>query len=117
MTKITLKQGEAKTLRITVKDADGVAVDLSAATLTLGVKKAKADAAYAIEKDDADFTKTEAASGIISVDFTEEETDLAEGTYIGELKCSWSNGAVIDKSDDFYIQIKQAVIPPAEPAP
>ena len=109
MGKIILKQGEAKTLTITVKDDDGAAVDLSAATLTLGVKEAKTDTAYTIEKDDDDFIKTLAASGIISVDFTEEDTDLAEGTYIGELKCAWSAGAVINKSEDFFLQVKRAV--------
>jgi len=108
MSQIILKQGEAKTLAITVKDAAGVIVDLSAATLTLGVKKAKGDAAYAIEKTDTAFDKTQAASGLVSVNLAETDTDLPEGTYIGELKIAWS-GPVIDKSPDFFLQIKRAV--------
>jgi hypothetical protein len=117
MEKAFFKQGEAKTLVMTVKDAAGVAVDLSEAALTLGVKLKKTDSIFAIEKDEADFDKAQAASGIVAVDLTEADTDLAEGNYIGELKCSWTDGAVINKSADFFIQIKGAVIPPAEPAP
>lgn len=112
-TNLTLKQGEAKTLLITVLDADGVAVNLSAATLTMGFKVTKADVAYVIEKDDADFDKTLAASGIVSVDFTETDTDQAVATYIGELKASWTGGAVINKSADIKLKIKEAVIPAA----
>ena len=118
MSEIILKQGEAKTLAITVKDSDGAAVDLSAATLFLGVKKAKADAAYTFSKDDADFDKTQAATGIVSVGLTETETDQDPGTYIGELKCSWTGPPeVIDKSADFYLRIREAVIPVPPPAP
>jgi len=118
MSEIILKQGEAKTLTITVKDSDGLAVDLSAATLFLGVKKAKSDTAYAFSKDDADFTKTQAAQGIVSVALTESDTDQTKGKYIGELQCSWTGPPeVIDKSADFYLQIVEAVIPVPPPAP
>ena len=111
MAKLTMKQGEAKTITFTVKDADGVVVNLSAATLTLGVKKAKGDTAYSISKADGDFNKALAATGIVTVDFTATNTNLPEATYVGELKCSWTGGAVINKSSDFYLQIRQAVIP------
>lgn len=111
--KLTLKQGEAKTITFTVKDAAGVAVNLSAATLTLGVKKAKTDTAYALTKADGVFGKTQAALGIVTVALAEADTDLAEGTYIGELELSWTGGTVIEKTADFYLQIKGAVIPPA----
>jgi hypothetical protein len=110
MSKITIKSGEAKTVIITVKDADGNLVDLSAATLLLGSKKDKADAAYAFSKDDAAFDKSQAAQGIVSVDLTTTDTNHDEGTYIGELKCSWTGPpAVVDKSADFYFQIVKAV--------
>jgi hypothetical protein len=112
--KLTVKQGEAKTLTFTVKDADGVAVDLSGATLTLGVKRDKSDSSYALTKDDNDFEKTQASLGIVTVDLEEADTDLDEATYIGELKCAWTGPpAVIKKSADFYLQIKRAVIPAA----
>ena len=110
MSEIILKQGEAKTLAIAVKDSDGAVVDLSAATLLLGVKKSRSDAEYAFSKEDDDFTKTQAAQGIVSVNLTAEETDQEAGKYIGELKCSWTGPpAVIDKSADFYLQIREAV--------
>jgi hypothetical protein len=106
--KLTLKQGEAKTITFTVKDAAGVVVNLSAATLTLGIKKLKTDAAYAISKADTDFSKTLASSGIVSVNLTGTDTNQPEGTYVGELKCAWT-GPVVKKSDDFFLQVKQAV--------
>jgi hypothetical protein len=108
MGKFVVKQGEAKTGFFTVKDALGAAVDLSAATLTLGVKKDKADEAYIFSKADADFNKTQAAQGIVSVNLTATDTNQPEGTYIVELKCVWA-GPVIKKSEDFFLQIKRAV--------
>jgi hypothetical protein len=108
--KAALKTGEAKTLTLTITDADAVAVDLSQATLALGVKKAKTDVAYSISKDDTAFNKDQAAAGIVTVPLTATDLALAEGTYIGELKCSWVGPPeVIEKSADFFIQIKQAV--------
>jgi hypothetical protein len=107
--KLMLKQAEAKTIRFTVKGAAGVVVDLSAATLLFGVKKDKSDTAYTFSKLDAAFGKTQAALGIVTVELSATDTNQPPGTYIGELKCSWMGGAVIDKSADFYLQIKQAV--------
>ena len=44
MEKMVIKQGEAKTVTFTVKDALGTGVDLSGAVLLLGVKKDKSEA-------------------------------------------------------------------------
>jgi hypothetical protein len=108
--KLTLKSGEAKTITFTVKDAGGAAVDLSTATLLLGIKAKKTDTAYSISKLDADFDKTQAASGIVAVNLSATDTALDEGTYTGELKCSWTGPpAVVNKSADFYLGIKRAV--------
>ena len=108
--KLKLKQGEAKTVIFTVTDSDGVAVDLSEATLLLGVKKAKSDTAYTFSKEDAAFVKSRADEGIVSVDLSAADTNQTEGTYIGELKCSWTSPtATVEKSEDFYFQIKRAV--------
>ncbi|MBM4301628.1 MAG: hypothetical protein FJ121_08875 [Deltaproteobacteria bacterium] len=108
MKKTAIKQGEAKTITFTVKDALGTGVDLSGATLLLGVKKDKSDSAYTFSKLDASFNKARAAQGIVSVDLTGTDTNQPEGTYIGELKCAWA-GPVIKKSEDFFLQIKKAV--------
>ena len=65
--KIRLKQGEAKTITFTVTRAYGQAVDLTGATLFLGVKRHKSDTAYIFSKVDADFDKTQQALGIVDV--------------------------------------------------
>jgi hypothetical protein len=110
MPNLILKQGEAKNLTLTVKTGSGGAVDLTAATLLLGVKKSAGDAAYTFFKDDAAFNKSGVAQGIVTVHLSATDTDQPEGTYIGELKCSWAGPpAVVDKSADFYLQIKPAV--------
>jgi hypothetical protein len=106
--KLTAKQGETKTITFTVKDALGVAVDLSGAILFLGVKKDKSETGYTFSKLDAGFDKTQAALGIVSVVLTATDTNQPEATYIGELKCTWS-GPVIKKSNDFSFQIRRAV--------
>lgn len=109
MAKITLKRGEAKIINMTVKDSDGVVVNLSEATLTLGVKALKSDTTYSLSKSDSSFDKTSATSGIVSVAVTSTDTSISEGDYIGELKCSWSSGVTINKTADFVLQIKAAV--------
>ncbi len=110
MPNLILKQGEAKTLTLTVKDGSGAAVDLSTATLLLGVKKSKSDTAYTFFKDNAAFDRSRAAEGIVSVNLSATDTNQDETTYVGELKCSWAGPPpAIAKSGDFYFQIKQAV--------
>jgi hypothetical protein len=108
MEKMVIKQGEAKTVTFTVKDALGTGVDLSGAALLLGVKKDKSEAEYTFSKADPEFDKSQAAAGIVSVNLSAADTDQPEATYIGELKCSWT-GPVIKKSEDFFLQIKRAV--------
>jgi hypothetical protein len=108
MEKMVIKQGEAKTVTFTVRDSLGTGVDLSGATLLLGVKKDKSEAEYTITKTDQEFDKSQAANGIVSVNLSAEDTDQPEATYIGELKCTWA-GPVIKKSEDFFLQVKGAV--------
>jgi hypothetical protein len=106
--KITLKSGEAKTITFTVNDAQGAGLDLSGADLLLGVKKDKSDTDYTFSKADQEFDKSQAASGIVSVNLTATDTNQPESIYIGELRCAWV-GPVIKKSDDFFLQVKKAV--------
>jgi hypothetical protein len=108
MEKMVVKQGEAKTITFTVKDTQGTGVDLSGATLLLGVKKDKADTAYTFAKADQEFNKSQAANGIVSVNLSAADTNQPEATYIGELKFAWT-GPVIKKSEDFFLQVKRAV--------
>jgi hypothetical protein len=108
MNKMVVKQGEAKTITFTVKDALGTGVDLSGAALLLGVKKDKSEAEYTFSKTDPEFDKSQAVSGIVSVNLSAADTGQPEATYIGELKCTWP-GPVIKKSEDFFLQVKRAV--------
>lgn len=106
---VTIKQGEAKTLTFTVTD-NGAVVNLTGATLFLGVKKKKPDAAYIFSKDDADFDKGQAAQGIITVFLTAADTAQTPGPYVGELKVSWpGNPARVDKSSNLALIIEEAV--------
>lgn len=105
---VSLKQGEARTLTITVTDENGAVVILSSATLFLGVKKRKSDDTYIFFKDDEDFDKSQAVNGIVSVDLTAEDTNQTPWSYIGELKITFADSSV-NKSADLTIAIEQAV--------
>lgn len=108
MADVTLKQKEAKTIRFTVKDADGAAVDLSG-TLQFDIKRHKRDTSATVTKADAAFDKTLAALGIVTVPLSSTDLDLEYGDYVGEFKITFS-ATNIDKSADISIEIQQAVI-------
>jgi hypothetical protein len=106
-----LKQGEAKTLTLTITDDYGAAVDLSSATLALGVKLTKRETSYAFEKIDSDFNKTLALQGVVSVFLTSTDTNLAHGIYVGELKVTWPGSpVVVEKTADIELRIIKSVI-------
>ena len=107
---ISFKRKEAKTIRFTIKDANGDAVPVDAATLTFGVKRLKSDPAYKIEKADGTFDKTLAASGIVTVPVSTADLDYSQDLYVGELKIHFS-GSNIDKSADIDFTITDPVIP------
>jgi hypothetical protein len=110
MNKLTIKQGEAKTVTFTVKTIYGGVVDLTDATLLLGVKRKKTDTAYIFSHEDADFDKTQAEDGIVALNLTSTDTNQTEDDYLGELKCSWTGPpAVINKSADFKITILKSI--------
>lgn len=106
---ITVNQGEAKNLTLTVTD-NGAAVDLTTATLFLGVKRQKSDAAYIFSKDDEDFDKGQASAGVVRVFLSGADTAQTPGPYVGELKVSWpGNPARVDKSSNLVLIIEEAV--------
>ena len=73
--KVTVKQGFAGNLTITIKDADGNAQDLSAATIYFHVKAKKTDTTYLLEKSTSSgVTTSSATGGIITVALTRAET-------------------------------------------
>jgi hypothetical protein len=106
---LLLKQQEAKRITLTLTE-EGAPVDLTGATLTLGVKKSKSDAEFAFSKADAAFNKSQAANGIISVFLSSSDLDQEAGVYVGELKIAFADpDGTIDKSADLGIVIGQAV--------
>ena len=111
--KIRLKQGEAKTITFTVTRAYGQAVDLTGATLFLGVKRHKKDTGYIFSKVDADFDKTQQVLGIVSVNLSITDTTQMEADYHGELECSWTGTVpMVDKSiNEITISIMRSIIP------
>jgi len=108
MMTITIKQGEAKTIKFTVTSG-GTAVDLTDATLTFAVRRRKTDEAYTIEKADALFDKSLETDGIVTVPLSATDTDLPAGKYYAELQTAFSEGG-IDKSDDIIMRVEKAVI-------
>jgi hypothetical protein len=107
---VTIKQGEAKTVTLTVTDQNDEAVDLTSATLFLGVKRHKSDTQYIFSRLDAAFGKGQAAQGMVSVFLAEVDTTQTPGPYVGELKAVWPGAVpVIEKSGDITLIIEEAV--------
>jgi hypothetical protein len=107
MASITFKVGEAKTIRFTVTD-DGAAVDLSTATLRFLLKESKADTEYLVSKEDGDFGKAQASSGIVTVPLSSTDLTQSVGRYVGELEITFS-ASNVDRSTDIDVVIEQAV--------
>jgi len=106
---ITLKQGEAKLLTLTVTDETGAAVNLSGCTFFLGVKKPKGED-YAFSKDQSAFNLSQAGQGIVSVFLGNTDTNQTPGPYVGELKVIFPGAPVtVEKSGDLALSIERAV--------
>ena len=107
---ITLKQGEAKLLTLTVTDESGAAVNLSGCTLFLGVRRPKGEA-YAFSKVQSDFNLSQAGQGIVSVFLGNTDTTQTPGPYVGELKVTFPGAApnTVEKSGDLALSIERAV--------
>ncbi len=109
MADITIKQEEGKWLQFTVTRNDAI-IDLSSATLKLGVKAAYTDTTYLIEKLDGDFDKSQASVGIVRVNLSVTDTDLEVGNYLMELKIIITADIDVDKSVTYNLRIDSAVI-------
>jgi hypothetical protein len=107
---VSFKRREAKTLRFTIKDKDGNVLDVSSTTLTFGVKRIKSDPSFIIQKDNADFDKTQAVDGIVDLPLSADDLDHNKNLYVAELKTYFS-GSNIDKSVDIDFLIIEPVIP------
>jgi hypothetical protein len=111
MAKVTLKQGEAKRLTLTVTNKDGTAVDLTGSTLFMAAKSHKGDQVYAFSKEHSDFDLSQAAQGIVSVFLTATDTNQVPGPHVGELKVTFPGAppATVEKSGDLTVIIEAAV--------
>ena len=89
LTKISVIQKEAKTLKFTITDADGVVVDAALATLTFYLKCSE-DSTPEYTKLDATFDKTDAATGIVKLPLSTTEMDYT-GIYLGLLKTEFTS--------------------------
>ena len=76
-TTLNFVQGEAKTIKFTLVDSDGVAVNVSAATVVLSVRRLTSSTSELFNKADGDFDKTSGASGILRVDLSATDLDFS----------------------------------------
>lgn len=105
MSSITMKQGEGKDITFTYT-LSGVVQDVSSNTFYFAVKESTADAAALIEKNDGDFDKTNASSGIVVCNITATESAaLDEGEYIAEIRMIATADTDVDKSQDITFTI------------
>jgi hypothetical protein len=107
---ITLKQGEAKLLTLTVTDTSGAAVNLDGCTFFLGVKAPKGEN-YVFSKEHDDFNLGQAGQGIVSVFLGDTDTNQTPGPYVGELKVIFPGAApvTVEKSGDLAVSIERAI--------
>jgi hypothetical protein len=105
---LELKQGEAKTLKFTVKNrSTGQIVPVNGATCTFGLRLQEG-VANVVDIADGDFDKSEGLSGILRITLSSTDTNQTPGTYIGELKIV-IDADNVDKSSDIMIKIKRAL--------
>ena len=107
-----VKQGETRTLLVTVKSAAGAPVDLTGALCSLGVKKAATDDEYILHKDSSFFDYGEAAQGSVSVTLTSYDTLRDPGVYWLEVECVMDNGKAQKTVADYFLKIKTAILQP-----
>lgn len=114
MESIILKQKEAKTVRFTVTDSNGDAVDLSSATLSFMARESTSDglgATVSIEKSNSDFLRTppyDDANGVVGLSLSTDNLDLEAARYHSELKVVFAADN-IDKSANIALIIEESV--------
>ena len=104
---LTLKKGEAKTLKF-IYTKSSAAVDMTDAIFAFIAKADKDDATYAISKVDGDFDKTDIATGIVRVTLSKTDLDIDPANYVAEVRAYFSDLA-IDLSSDIEMEIVSPV--------
>jgi hypothetical protein len=104
------RQGEAQRVNFTVAN-NGLPVDLSQASIFFAVKRRKFDPDPVFFKEDEEFFKAHAGTGVVSVPFSDHDTNLAPGPYVGEMVATFPGSpTIILKSFDLPIIIQEEVI-------
>ena len=104
---------EAVIIQFTVTyKVDDSAVDCSSATCSFSVKRrvTDADSTVKIQVADASFDKTDAATGILLMTLTRDNTDLTPAPYVAQLELDFGVGNR-PFSDLVALEIKTPVIP------
>jgi len=95
---IELKKGEVK--RFTFR----YSLDISSTVFHLGIKENYSDTQYKLEVQNADFDRTEIDDNKIKAII--DTSDLDKDTiYIMEIKATWSDPTLVDKTEDIKIKI------------
>lgn len=112
MAKVTVYQGEAKSLPFRIKDKlTGGWANLTGATFLLVVKRSPEDEDPVFTKLDADFVKTGIASGYVSVFLTTWDTWQEPWTYLAELRIIRAATPVPVGKLQFNLEIEKALSP------
>lgn len=88
-------------LQATLQDADGVAVNLTGATVKFKMRLASSR----VTKVDASATIVTAASGIVKYTWQTGDTDTA-GNYEGEFEVTYTDNTIQTFPNDSYIKIQ-----------
>ncbi len=108
--KITIKRGEGRWIRFAVTQ-DGAVMNVSAYTFSFGVKTTAEAPEYTIKKEHADFDLDQAASGIVLINLTPNETAALEAqNYEAELQMIITPSIEVVKSDTITLTILPRVI-------
>ena len=102
------KQDEEKTIKFTLTDSSGNRVDLTGSSLAFDVARDKPHNKVVIQKINADFDITSAATGEVKVTLDATNTNQTAGRYIGEIRVVLASGA-IHKSTDIKIEIENSI--------
>ena len=105
---ITIKKGEGKNVQFTITRNNAV-IDLSTAVFTFAVKDDYDDTTYLIEKADASFDKSQATVGIVSVNLSATDTDIASGKYKAELRTVITADTDVDKSVEIPFTVEKSI--------
>lgn len=112
MANLTIKNGEARWYKFTFATSSGVAIDVSTWTFEFAVKKNINDTTFKIQKLDATFNKTSAATGVVKANITTTENTsalLPPGSYVAELKYIVTAGTDVAKSVTISFEVEKAV--------